>query len=70
MKIVKGTLFSEGFLELIQYGLNLSAPTYQSSIQYRQSAKNRPQSLLFFIENSNIKPCEFSTMTLVLLLQK
>ena len=32
-KIVKETLFSEGFLNLIQFALNLSTPTHQSGLQ-------------------------------------
>ena len=33
-KIVKETLFSEGFSNFIQFGLNLSAPTRQSGHQF------------------------------------
>ena len=33
-KMVIETLFSGGFSNFIQFGLNLSAPTYQSGLQF------------------------------------
>ena len=33
-KIVKETLFSEGFLHFTQFGLNLSNPTHQNGLQF------------------------------------
>ena len=37
---------------------------------YCQLAKNRPKFRIFFIENSNLPPCDIFIMTLLVLLQK